>query len=557
MSSYLLDTTSNSSVTYGQGKYVASASTELQGYGGNYAYYAFDKTASAWGPAGFVYTSTYTGTVTTVDVLGNSYSGDWLQLQLPVSVLLSSYSITPGNTSQVPVKWWVLGSRDGTNWTLVDSRNTTALTSGTVQTFSVSASQAYNFFRITANQVSSGGTWLVAEWTLNGTEEALCVTSDSKVGVGIANPQRALEVAGDLVVSGTISGGAGMGSFRNRIINGDMRIAQRGTSNVVPSTGSEQMAYMIDRWASDDNITTGSITQTQQTLAASDTPYQLGLQYSLRHTATVGVTSYSYYGIMQRLEAINVSDLMWGTSFGQPVTVSFWFRTNAPSGSSMNICIRSAAFNVNFNQNYTALGGGQWQYVTITVPPPPNGTSWATYTTLYLGGLQLAGIASTPGWSSAGNYWGLYGTYPWAQNAGNYIEFTGVQLEKGTVATPWEQRPYATELALCQRYFYQVGDGITGSGNGGIGPAFSTTQASIMINVPVPMRVYPTSFSATGLNLYNASTNIAITALAANGEGTAQVPAYYATVASGLTIATYYKVIGSNTNSRLQLNAEL
>ena len=192
---------------------------------------------------------------------------------------------------------------------------------------------------------------------------------------------------------------------------------------------------------------------------------------------------------------------MWGTSFGQPVTVSFWFRTNAPSGSSMNICIRSAAFNVNFNQNYTALGNGQWQYVTLTIPPPPNGTSWATFTTLYLGGLQPAQTAATPGWSSTGNNWGLNGTYPWAQNAGNYIEMTGIQLEKGTVATPFEFRNYAQELALCQRYYYATSPGTpTGAAVGTVGDVCFNSVGTFNtgIRLPVPMRI-----AAWTLAIYN------------------------------------------------------
>jgi hypothetical protein len=577
MSSYLLDTTGNTFVTYGQGKYVASASSENAV--GSPAWTPFSKNlisgASQYWQSPPVYGASaggpYTGSVTTIDTLGNSYAGEWIQLQVPVSLLVTSMVVYPRNDSGYvlsPTKFFVLGSRDGINWTLVNTQTGITWAQGVSQTFSSTSSQAYTFYRLVCNSTAVNSipynSVCIQQIYLNGTEESLCVTSDSKVGVGIANPQRALEVAGDLVVSGTISGGAGLGSFRNRIINGDMRIAQRGTSNVVPSTGSEQVAYMIDRWASDDFITTGSITQTQQTLAASDTPYQLGLQYSLRHTATVGVTSYLYYGILQRLEAINVSDLMWGTSFGQPVTVSFWFRTNAPPGSSMNICIRSAAYNVNFNQNYTALGGGQWQYVTITVPPPPNGTSWATHTTLYVGGLQPGGFTATPGWSSSGNNWGLNGTYPWAQNAGNYIEFTGVQLEKGTVATGFEFRNYAQELALCQRYYTQLGGQSTYNAFG-VGIANQATTANIRCFLPVPMRS-PANATATGVSVGNMVLNgnvagtwstTTVTAINWNYQNINEV-GITATVAGGLGINWPYILAANNSLAPLiQINNEL
>jgi hypothetical protein len=121
---------------------------------------------------------------------------------------------------------WTLGSRDGINWTLVDYR--TGMTS-TLLNITISCNQAYTYFRWVVNRVIGSIGWLQinSNWKLYGTEESLCITNDSKVGVGIANPQRSLEVAGDLIVGGTISGGAGMGMFRNRIINGGMRIAQR------------------------------------------------------------------------------------------------------------------------------------------------------------------------------------------------------------------------------------------------------------------------------------------------------------------------------------------
>jgi hypothetical protein len=90
--------------------------------------------------------------------------------------------------------------------------------------------------------------------------------------------------------------------------------------------------------------------------------------------------------------------------------------------------------------------------------------------------------------------------YNWWNNAGNYIEFTGIQLEKGTVATPFEFRNYAQELALCQRYYYQItaqgSSGVQSLINWGIAYVRSAGNASIYYSLPVPMRAQPT-FSAT------------------------------------------------------------
>jgi uncharacterized protein YjbI with pentapeptide repeats len=514
MSSYLLDTTSNASVTYGQGKYVASASSEYT-TGSNWAWTAFDNIATTtWQSPYNTYSSSspygYIGSVTTVDNLGNSYPGEWVQLQMPVSVLLSSYSVQGYTSPYGPASWVLVGSRDGINWTFVDRR--TGITwSGslpvTVQTFVTSATQAYNYYRyIILTTVGNSQPYSppVATISFNGTEESLCVTSDAKVGVGIANPQRALEVAGDLVVSGTISGGAGMGSFRNRIINGDMRIAQRGTSSTTVGYGT------VDRIISGGTMTS---TQTQQTLTASDTPYQLGFRNSFRATVNVGTnlatagTGY-LFPFAQNIEAYNIQDLNWGASFGVPMTVSFWIRSNIPSGSQSSVTVtnnlQGSSTGYSIRIPFTYYATSTWQYVTVSCPPPPNGSPWSTGTSTGIV-INISGTNyNSPGntinanpnvWESTTTYnrVGLLSDYVIAQTAGNYIEFTGVQLEKGTVATPFEVRPYATELALCQRYYWRL------NGNAPIGTigAYNTTNGYCTIPFPVPMRI---STPALGCN---------------------------------------------------------
>jgi hypothetical protein len=345
------------------------------------------------------------------------------------------------------------------------------------------------------NRLQGAGSFAhVTEWTLNGTEESLCITSDAKVGVGIANPQRALEVAGDLIVGGTISGGAGMGGFRNRIINGDMRIAQRGTS---ATTGG----YLLDRWAVE--LISGTVTQTrtQLVLDASDTPYQLGFKYA----ANVAVTSSSTGApFVQKIENINITDLNWGTSYGSPVTASLWYKTNAAPGSIIPISIRiiywigGSAFKV-YPYNTVAIGQNTWQYVSFTVPPPPN--QGATLGMNNNGGQDVLEIfiGSASGYATtavAGTWTDTSAMGSTAQTniyktPGTYMAVTGVQLEKGTVATPWEQRPYATELALCQRYYTQLNAGSTYARFGTV-YSVSTTSSNVYIPLPVTMRARPT-----------------------------------------------------------------
>jgi hypothetical protein len=408
----------------------------------------------------------------------------------------------------------------------------------------------------------------IATISFNGTEESLCVTSDSKVGVGIANPQRALEVAGDLVVSGTISGGAGLGSFRNRIINGDMRIAQRGTSNVI-STGAGAQYYMIDRFAFNSNFSApGQLTQTQQTLTASDTPYQAGFRYSWRITTNTALTaaSYGYIEPQHIIEGYNVADLNWGTSFGSPITVSFWFRTNLAPGLIVSATIRGGA---QYAFPFAVTGNGTWQYVTATVPPPPNGGTWGggngggIY--LFLGARGLNSYQNPPNTWIATNYSGTsLDCNPYAL-AGNYVEFTGVQLEKGTVATGFEQRPFAQELALCQRY-YQLYNTSGSSGVGGIlgiGSVNSSTSVIFAIPLRVDMRVAPTSMTSNatvGSNylVVQAGGSSSVTAITlVTGQTSSQMAWVQTTSTSGLTAGGAAIMYGGGVYGTLGFNAEL
>ena len=145
---------------------------------------------------------------------------------------------------------------------------------------------------------------------------------------------------------------------------------------------------------------------------------------------------------------------MWGTAYACPVTVSFWLKTNVAAGSTISVTLNNQG-NVNYATSVTVAAAGAWQFCVLTVPGATTGT-WSTGAT---GGLWLMlGGYCTQQNAPASNAWttGYYnysGVTNWASTVGNYVSFSGVQLEKGTIATPFEFRPYAVELGLCQRYY--------------------------------------------------------------------------------------------------------
>jgi hypothetical protein len=163
--------------SYGAGTYTASSSGD---YSTSYtSWMAFDKTLldpnGCWGSAGTFYnsTGTYTGTNITYDVNNNSYLGDWLQIQLPQSILLTKYSLTSrsGNLVTSPVNWYILGSIDNLNWNLIDTRLSIAWTSTSqFQLFSILNPQKfYSYYRIVVNKTTNNtGTndANIGEWRL-------------------------------------------------------------------------------------------------------------------------------------------------------------------------------------------------------------------------------------------------------------------------------------------------------------------------------------------------------------------------------------------------------
>ena len=525
---------------YGQGTYVASASSEYAG-STNYAWKGFSKVIlNGWSPYNGLYSVGYTASNASVDVTGSSYLGEWLQIQMPSSIVISNYAVTNGNgTGNSPTKWWILGSRDGSSWYLIDSQTGISWSFLGTKTFTVASSQAFTYFRMVVNAVQSGGgsNPVIADITFNGTLEAINITSDGRVGLGVVNPTRALEVAGDVVCAGTLSAGNPL-MFRNRIINGDMRIAQRGTSVTAQGSGAP---YLVDRWAIEAAITTGQFAYYQNVLSVSDTPYQQGFRYASNIVVTTALTNYFSCTPRQSIENQNVSDLMWGTPFGVPVTVSLWIKTSAAAGSVIPVSIR---WSPNAGTNYyvypfssVGAGPGIWQYISFTVPPPPTTYGAAPSDAnsgfnVYLGNGYQGTPAVAGTWTNTSQFGSSTQTNTYG-TSGTYFTWTGVQLEKGLVATPFEVRPYATELALCQRYYWahQGGTGLK------MLPDFSaSTYRYFSSFLPVTMRATPTptatvstggpgSNYGTSTTMYGwqvsgttASTTIDISAMTASAE---------------------------------------
>jgi len=234
-------------------------------------------------------------------------------------------------------------------------------------------------------------------------------------------------------------------NMKNRLINGNMVIAQRTTSAVTAND-----SYAVDRW-NIGNSTDGSFSAIQD----SDAP--AGFNKSVKFTITTAdasVTGTQSLFMVQPIEGLNTADLNWGTANAKTVTLSFWVKSSVTgtfSGSLVNNALdRSYPF------TYTIASANTWEYETITIAGDTSGT-WVTdnnagirvYFSLGTGSTRLG----TAGVWGGTRYQGATGETALVNTLNATWFITGVQLEVGSTATSFDYRPYGTELNLCYRYY--------------------------------------------------------------------------------------------------------
>jgi hypothetical protein len=331
-----------------------------------------------------------------------------------------------------------------------------------------------------------------------------------------------------------------------------MQIDQRNAgASVTPTTNP---TYTLDRWNS--YLSQASKFSVQQN-AASVTP-------PVGFTNYLGVTSLSAYtvgtsetfAIAQRIEGLNTADLAWGTANAATVTLSFWVRSSLTG--TFGGAIKNSAENRVYPFTYTITAANTWEKETITIAGDTSGTWLATngigITILFSLGTG-ATISGTAGAWGAGNLFSATGATSVVGTNGATFYITGVQLEKGSTATSFDYRPYGTELALCQRYYFRnTADQvftIFGTGQG-----VSTTGAAIYSALPVQMRATPTVNGST-LRIFSGITAITVTGFDST-FCSKNVGSFGASVASGATAGQgYYLQANNNTSAYVDYSAEL
>ena len=312
---------------------------------------------------------------------------------------------------------------------------------GTVVAIDLTGAEIKSLYEAEANAFTDTKNTKLDGIETGATATAFASQAEAEAGVENTKAMTALRttqaIAGGAVVSG-----------RNVIINGDMSVDQRNSgSSITPTNGQ----YGVDRWAGAVNVSNKYSMQ-----QVSDAP--TGFIYSSK------VTSLSAYsigagetaGFRQYVEGYNIAKLDWGTSDAQTVTLSFWVKSSLTGDFGVTVGNDTGR---TYGKLYNISSANTWEKKSVTIEGDTSGT-WLTTNGK---GISLVFALSTgaPFLVTAGSWnvgidYGVTGqTQILATNSATW-QVTGVQLEAGTVATPFEHRPYPAVLALCQRYYEQI-----------------------------------------------------------------------------------------------------
>ena len=302
-------------------------------------------------------------------------------------------------------------------------------------------------------------------------------------------------------------------NFRNIIINGDMSIAQRGTSTA-SITGSGY--HTVDRMNAIIS-SQGTWTQSQST----DVPSGQGFAKSLKMdctTADASPAASDIVRIQQGIEGQNLQYLKYGTSSAESTTLSFWVKSNK-TGTYV-IQLLNGAVSRQVGKTYTISSANTWEKKTITFPGDTstaldNDNSAELYVQFCLGtGSDRSSGTLSSTWKSfvsADQFAGQ--TVNLADSTSNEWYITGVQLEAGTSASDFEFLPVDVNLQRCQRYYWRNNGANSAFGSGVFA---SSTAGQLYVKFPTAMRSAPSFSFSNNIYVGSGTSSNTISSLSAN-----------------------------------------
>jgi len=373
--------------------------------------------------------------------------------------------------------------------------------------------------------------------------------------------------AAELAKMGEVLTNSQIGGRRNIVINGGMNVAQRSTSET--GKGADAGYFTVDRMYYFENGTTDvRFTQSQST----DVPTGEGFAKSLKFdctTADASLASDNQLTLKYRIEGQDIQQLKWGTSSAEKITLSFYIKSTKTGTFIVELSRESRKI----SQAYTVSSSDTWEKKTLTFDGDTGGSvvtndsSNRLEINYYMGvGTNYSSGTLDTAWTGGTNANRAVGQVNAFDNTSNNILFTGIQLEVGEQATPFEHRSFGEELRLCQRYFNIEKDGTGGTfkryAHGG---AHTTTQGSCTVPLSTPLRDVPSIVLSGNVNTFlahsaggtDALTSLIIATDSDGGTFNNQIE-ITPVVSSGLVAGEAVAIISnSSTSTSIAFDAEL
>jgi hypothetical protein len=382
-----------------------------------------------------------------------------------------------------------------------------------------------------------------------------------KVGAAVTISESGIEASGIGITVANING-AQLGGRKNIIINGAMNVAQRGTSST--SAGYET----VDRIETSVNDLDEVPTFAQVDVASGTTPYTSGFRKAFKMTngnQTGGAETLDKSEVHYKIEAQDIANSGWNyTSSSSFVTLSFWVKSSVAQNFFGHIkTTDGTAYNYPFETG--SLTADTWTKVVKTIPGNSNlqidNDTGVGLTILFYGfmGTALTGSVSLDTWAAyVSSTRTPDQTSTWHTTNDATLEFTGLQLEVGSQATPFEHRSFNEELALCQRY-YQIC--VEGSDQFVcFGDFFTATQCDGGVTLPVEMKSTPTIDANTGANyylIYTAAGSTNIDGSLTIFKSHKRAVLWYSASDSSKTAGDANRWITNNASAKIAFDAEL
>jgi hypothetical protein len=363
--------------------------------------------------------------------------------------------------------------------------------------------------------------------------------------------------AAELAKMGEVLTNSQIGGRRNMVINGAMQVAQRGTS--FTGVGNGDNGYYLDRFKfAESGSPNGEFTITQ----ASDGPNGFANSMKLDcTTAETSLASNEMIRIIQGNEGQNLQAFKKGTSDAEYMTLSFYVKSNLTGTAVVGLYDND---NGRYNARaYTIDSANTWERKVLTFQGDTTGTltndnglSMEVWFYLQAGGNKTSGTLPS-NWEALVEANSAPGqTINIASSTDNEFFITGIQMEVGSQATPFEHRSYGEELALCQRYYYRFLAGTTYPAIG-IGSAYDTSNVRLVFQHIVPMRTNPSLSTSGSWRNFDDGTHSVSSISKSTNESNAHMSSLSFS-ASGMTAGNAYVVsVNNDTDADLELDAEL